>query len=92
MAVDRCICHDLAFTRLKELAGRHGHDLEALARVTGCTTNCGMCKPYIIRMLETGQTLFPVFAEPACREIIARWEASRAANPPDDAHDADRSR
>lgn len=95
MAVDRCICHDIAFTRLKELAARHGHDLEALARVTGCTTNCGMCKPYIIRMLETGQTLFPIFSEPAGREIIARWEAARAAkrvNDVNNPNDADTDR
>ncbi|MEI7656835.1 MAG: hypothetical protein WCK33_02090 [Phycisphaerae bacterium] len=82
MGVDRCICHDIAFSRLKELATRNGHDLDALARQTGCTTNCGMCKPYIIRMLETGQTLFPVLSEPAAREIIARWEAARAAPRP----------
>jgi bacterioferritin-associated ferredoxin len=92
MGVDRCICHDITFTRLQELAARHGHDLDALARVTGCSTNCGMCKPYILRMLETGQTLFPVFSEPACREIIARWEATRAAKRVNDANDADTGR
>ncbi len=82
MGVDRCICHDIAFSRLKELADRHGHGLDELARITGCSTNCGMCKPYIIRMLETGQTLFPVISEPAAREIVARWEAANAANRP----------
>jgi hypothetical protein len=75
MAVDRCICHDITFARLKDLAARNGGGLEDLAKATGCTTNCGMCKPYIIEMLRTGAVLFPVISETRAKQIIAQWEA-----------------
>ena len=77
MAVDRCICHNLTFARLKEETARTGACLHALANATGCTTNCGMCKPYIIQMLRTGQTVFPLISEPAAKLIVAQWEQTQ---------------
>jgi bacterioferritin-associated ferredoxin len=77
MTVDRCICHNTTFERLKEHAARSGGSLAALADATGCTTKCGMCKPYIIQMLRTGRTIFPIISEPAARTIIAQWEHSQ---------------
>ncbi len=67
MPVDRCVCHQVPFTTLNEMV-RRGHDVEtqsaeqihaALSAKTKCSTGCGMCKPYILRMIETGQTSFP---------------------------------
>jgi bacterioferritin-associated ferredoxin len=78
MGVDRCICHNITFSRLKEEAARVGGSFDALSEMTGCSTNCGMCKPYVISMLLTGRTVFPVLSEPAAARIVAEWEAIQA--------------
>ena len=50
--VDRCVCHDVTFAQLLEIAEQTGADLEPLAKYTGCTTGCGLCKPYIAKAIE----------------------------------------
>ncbi len=75
MSVDRCVCHNVTFASLKALAqqidpraaaGEADADvvdraLRELRRVTGCTSGCGMCEPYIREMLRSGRTRFAVF-------------------------------
>ncbi len=75
MGVDRCVCHDVTFASLKILArqieprgatpaadpGVVDLTLRELRRMTGCTTGCGTCEPYIRLMLQTGRTRFTVF-------------------------------
>ncbi len=56
--VDRCICRDRPFADLLPQARHHGWDLAALMGATGCGAQCGLCRPYLRRMLETGETLF----------------------------------
>ena len=63
--VDRCVCHNLTFAELKEIALRLGNDFERLSRETGCCDGCGLCQPYVERMLQTGETQFPVQPRPA---------------------------
>jgi bacterioferritin-associated ferredoxin len=46
------------FARLLPLAKERGWDLDMLMRETGCGDNCGLCRPYLRRMLETGETVF----------------------------------
>ena len=58
MAVDRCVCHKVTFAELAAIAAREGCGLEGLAERTGCTTGCGMCRPYVELMLRTGDTAF----------------------------------
>jgi len=58
--VDRCVCQNVTFAELKEIALRVGNDLDRLIRETGCCDACGMCRPYVERMLQTGETVFPV--------------------------------
>lgn len=48
----------MPFARLLPLARRAGWDLEALMRETGCGAQCGLCRPYLRRMFETGETAF----------------------------------
>lgn len=81
MGVDRCICHNVTFSRLKDECLRVGSDLESLARATGCTTNCGMCKPYVLLMLESGRTVFPVLSQPMADQILAKWAATKQEPP-----------
>ena len=58
MKVDRCVCFEMAFTDLKAYADEHGCDFDDLAARFGCGRGCGLCIPYIRRMLATGETSF----------------------------------
>ena len=63
MGVNRCICHDVPFTDLwAMLQDDPKPTLHELARRTGCGTGCGMCVPYIKRMMESGETDLPVMS------------------------------
>ncbi|MCB9845138.1 MAG: (2Fe-2S)-binding protein [Phycisphaeraceae bacterium] len=62
MPVDRCVCHDITFARLALLARRERLDLDELSARTGCGTSCGMCRPYLSRMLHEGRTSFDPMA------------------------------
>ena len=56
--VDRCICRQTPFEQLLAPA-RLGHwTLDDLIRETGCGGQCGLCRPYLRRMLRTGETVF----------------------------------
>ena len=63
MPVDRCVCFEVTFERLKAYADRHGCGLEGLRDAFGCGKGCAMCVPYIERMLETGETAFEVLTD-----------------------------
>lgn len=56
--VSRCICMRFPFDRLLPLARAEGWDLAAVMRETGCGDQCGLCRPYLRRMLRTGETEF----------------------------------
>lgn len=56
MHVDRCVCFDVGFATLKAYARAHRCGLEGLTARFGCGRGCGLCVPYIRRMLETGET------------------------------------
>ena len=65
--VDRCVCRNRLFSDLLPEARVQGWDLAALMAATGCGAQCGLCRPYLLRMLETGETVFHELlpAEPA---------------------------
>jgi bacterioferritin-associated ferredoxin len=56
--VSRCICRNTAFAELLPLARAHDWDLADVMRETGCGAQCGLCRPYLRRMLRTGETEF----------------------------------
>jgi bacterioferritin-associated ferredoxin len=56
--VTQCICRRFPFARLLPLARAAGWSLEDVIRETGCGDQCGLCRPYLRRMLETGETSF----------------------------------
>lgn len=69
MFVDRCVCHQVLFTTLNEMVERD-HDTQTesteqifdnLQKRTKCSTSCALCRPYILRMIETGRTSFTPF-------------------------------
>ncbi|HTS87654.1 MAG TPA: hypothetical protein VMG41_04115 [Gemmatimonadales bacterium] len=56
--VTMCVCRNMPFDRLLALARGHGWGLTDLMRETGCGATCGLCRPYLRRMLATGETEF----------------------------------
>lgn len=58
ISVTMCICRRVPFVRLLPLARAHGWSLDEVMRETGCGDQCGLCRPYLRRMLATGETTF----------------------------------
>ena len=56
--IDRCICRNRSFAELLHEAREHSWSLNELIRTTGCGGQCGLCRPYLRRMLATGETGF----------------------------------
>jgi bacterioferritin-associated ferredoxin len=52
------VCFDLRFSELKKKLDERPATLDEIGRRYGCGACCGMCRPYIERMLETGETVF----------------------------------
>lgn len=58
--VERCVCVNVSFAELREASLADGLDAEGLERRFGCCRGCGLCAPYVRRMLRTGETSFDV--------------------------------
>lgn len=58
IAVSMCVCRGVSFGALLPRAWAAGWDLAAVMRETGCGAQCGLCRPYLRRMLATGETMF----------------------------------
>ena len=57
--ITKCVCHRRSFESIKEYAEEHNiNELDELVNLRLCGCGCGMCKPYIKKMLETGTTEF----------------------------------
>ena len=56
--ITMCVCRQMPFARILPLARAGGWDLDAIAQATGCGAGCGLCRPYLRRMLATGETEF----------------------------------
>lgn len=59
--VRACLCYPHSFAELKRMAEAHGwQSIEDVAAAVGCGSGCGLCRPYLLEMLETGATAFDV--------------------------------
>jgi bacterioferritin-associated ferredoxin len=56
--IDRCVCMRFPFTELLTQARTEAWGIAEVIRETGCGDECGLCRPYIRRMLVTGETVF----------------------------------
>lgn len=57
--IDRCVCFDLTFDRLKETAETHDcKTISELQTVVHFGQQCRLCHPYVEKMLRTGRTCF----------------------------------
>jgi bacterioferritin-associated ferredoxin len=59
MKVDRCICHEITFAEIKDIATENKLDCVKEIQQNGIAcTNCKLCVPYVEMVLETGETIF----------------------------------
>ena len=59
--VRACLCYPHSFEELKRLAQENGWTtVEEITQALGCGSGCGLCRPYLAKMLETGETAFAV--------------------------------
>ncbi len=57
--VDRCTCYKRSFAELKRVADATGAgSVEALQEHVDFGLKCGLCRPYVRKMLRTGETVF----------------------------------
>ena len=56
--ISRCVCRNVQFCELLPQASAAGWNFADLVRETGCGGQCGLCRPYLSRMLRTGETEF----------------------------------
>lgn len=71
MTIDRCLCYQVRFARLKPIAEATGAETvaalqdEAARRRATFGQGCRLCHPYVRRMLRTGATTFHEVIEEA---------------------------
>ena len=59
MPVDQCICHEITFEEIEQIAKQKGYTtIEEIQKAGISSTSCKMCEPYIKAMLKTGKTSF----------------------------------
>jgi len=58
--IRRCVCFNVTFEELSEAGVA---TLEEASERFGCGTKCGTCRPYITKMLVTGETAFSIDAD-----------------------------
>jgi bacterioferritin-associated ferredoxin len=57
--IDRCICHDVLFAELQDVADvARAYTVEALQEARPFGLQCGLCVRYVEEMLTTGQVVF----------------------------------
>jgi bacterioferritin-associated ferredoxin len=76
VSVDRCICHDVPFRLVLDLAAE-GASFEQISDQTGCGTGCGMCEPYARLAMQLGVDRLPVLSPQQCQAIRQAVAARR---------------
>ena len=63
--VRQCCCYPLSFAEIWRQAQENDWQTgDAIGKALGCGTGCGLCRPYLARMLQTGETAFAVMEKP----------------------------
>lgn len=59
--VRACLCYPHTFVEIKRKAAENGWtSVREITEALGCGSGCGLCRPYLQRVLETGRTAFAV--------------------------------
>ncbi len=57
--IDRCICFDKTFGDMKKIIDEHGFSsINELNSIIPFDENCGICRPYVQLVIQTGKTSF----------------------------------
>lgn len=57
--IDRCMCNNVTFKEIHEIIVKKDlTSMQDLVKEKKVASNCRLCKPYIEKMIETGQTEF----------------------------------
>ena len=56
--ITRCVCRNFPFDQLLPLVIARRWLLDDVISQTGCGDECGLCRPYVRAMIDTGQTEF----------------------------------
>ena len=66
LVISMCVCRRVPFAELLPRARAGSWGLDQLMAQTGCGAQCGLCRPYLRRMLATGETVFhEILTEPS---------------------------
>jgi len=57
--IKKCICHNISFSEIQILLQKES--LEELKEKNLCCSKCQYCVPYVLKMIETGETEFENF-------------------------------
>lgn len=64
MLINRCVCFNVKFADVKRIMDENGFTkLEEAQSVIDVSKNCKLCRPYLEKMLETGETEFNYIIE-----------------------------
>lgn len=64
MLINRCVCFNVKFADVKKIMYENGFTkLEEVQSVIDVSKNCKLCRPYLEKMLETGETEFNYIIE-----------------------------
>lgn len=59
--IDSCLCYPHTFAELLALSkANRWNSIDEITHSVGCGGGCGLCRPYIAKMLETGETEFAI--------------------------------
>ncbi len=58
LVIDRCVCKNLSFRELLDMAAILGPDIDLIALSTGASIECGTCRPWLEKALATGCARF----------------------------------
>ncbi len=64
MLIDRCICYNVKFSEVKEIMKQNNFTtIEEVQSVIDVSMNCQLCRPYLEKMMKTGETEFNYIIE-----------------------------
>lgn len=80
MRVSRCVCRGISFATLLAEARAGGLTLDQLVDSTGCGTGCGLCLPYILRALRTGEAEQDILSASEFDRLMAEYRGLTPTN------------
>lgn len=73
--VRACICYPHTFAEIALLAREQKWtQVEQITKALGCGGGCGLCRPYLLLLLRTGETAFALLSEEEKAELQPELE------------------